>query len=38
MVIEASLVGNTFTENNLEVWYFELPEYSTLNIYGSPAN
>jgi len=38
MVIEASVVGNAFTENNIEIWYYEQPEYQSLNIYGTPAN
>ena len=26
MAIEASVVGNAFTENNIEIWYYEQPE------------
>ncbi len=32
MVIEASVQANTFTENNIEIWYFEQPEYTGINI------
>lgn len=38
MAVEASVVGNAFTENNIEVWYYEQPEYGNLNINGTPAN
>jgi len=27
MAIEASVVGNAFTENNIEIWYYEQPDY-----------
>lgn len=38
MAIEASVVGNAFTENNIEIWYYDQPEYQSLNLYGTPAN
>ena len=27
MIIEASVQANTYTENNIEIWYFEQPEF-----------
>ena len=38
MTVEASVYGNIFTENNIEIWYFEQPAYESLSSYGSPAN
>lgn len=38
MAIEASVSGTAFTENNIEIWYYESPEFHSLNIYGTPAN
>ena len=39
MAIEASVTGGSaFTENNIEIWYFEQPDYKSLNIQGAPSN
>lgn len=38
MAIEASVVGNAFTENNIEIWYYEQPDYLSTSISGTPAN
>lgn len=36
MTVEASVYGNVFTENNIEIWYYDDPIYSSLSEYGSP--
>lgn len=38
MVIEASVTGNNngFTQNGLQIWYYEPLDVISLNIYGSP--
>lgn len=36
--MEASVQASTYTENNLEIWYFEQPEFIQTNVQGSPAN
>ena len=38
MAVEASVQGNTYTENNLEVWYYESPLYLSTNVLGAPSN
>ena len=38
MVIEASVQVNSYTENNIEIWYFEQPDFLSMNIQGTPAN
>jgi hypothetical protein len=38
MAVEACVYGSTFTENNIEIWYYEEPTYQTLSQYGSPSN
>lgn len=38
MTVEASVYGNVFTENNIEIYYYEEPTYMQLSSYGSPAN
>jgi hypothetical protein len=38
MAIEASVSSNSYTENNIEIFYFEQPDFESLNIAGSPAN
>lgn len=38
MNIDASVYGNGFTENNVEIWYYEEPDYQGLNTDESPAN
>jgi len=38
MTVEASVYGNMFTENNIEIWYYDEPNYIDLSSSGSPAN
>lgn len=41
MYIDAAVYGNTvndFTDNNVMVWYYEEPDYKSLNADESPAN
>jgi hypothetical protein len=40
MVIEASVTGRNegFTENGLQIWYYETPEVINLNVNGAPIN
>ena len=38
MTVEASVYGNAFTENNIEIWYYDDPVYGSLSEYGSPQN
>jgi hypothetical protein len=38
MTVEASVYGNIFTENNIEIWYYEDPLYEKLSENGSPRN
>lgn len=40
MVIEASVTGRNegFTDNGLQIWYYETPEVINLNINGAPIN
>lgn len=38
MTVEASVYGNLFTENNIEIWYYEDPLYEKLTENGSPRN
>lgn len=38
MYIDASVYGNGFTENNVELFYYEEPDYQGLNQDESPAN
>ena len=43
MAIDASVLGTAggleaFTDNGIEVWYYETPEISSLSINGSPKN
>lgn len=38
MTVEASVYGNVFTENNIEIWYYEEPIYASLSEYGCPQN
>ena len=36
--MEASVLNNVYTENNLEVWYYEEPTYKKISTEGSPLN
>lgn len=38
MYIDASVYENSFTENNVEVYYYEEPEYKDILADESPAN
>lgn len=38
ITIDASVYGTDFTDNNVELWYYEEPEYKSLNEEESPAN
>mmetsp|Transcript_29952 Transcript_29952/g.22198 ORF Transcript_29952/g.22198 Transcript_29952/m.22198 type:complete len:133 (-) Transcript_29952:898-1296(-) len=38
MATEACVYGNTFTENHIEIFYYEEPVYIDLSQYGSPSN
>ncbi len=38
LTVEACVYGNTFTENNIEIYYYEEPVYSKISQEGSPAN
>ena len=39
MVIESSVTGgSTFTENGIEIWYYETPDVISLNTNGAPIN
>ena len=38
MATEACVYGNTFTENGIEIFYYEEPIYQNLSSQGSPAN
>jgi hypothetical protein len=39
MVIEASVTGGLgFTDNVIEIWYYESPEVHSLSVYGAPNN
>ena len=38
MGTEGCVYGNTFTENNIEIWYYDDPIYQSLSSYGTPAN
>lgn len=38
MYIDASVYENDFTENNVEVYYYEEPDYKELSTDESPAN
>jgi hypothetical protein len=39
MVIEASVTGGLgFTENGLEIWYYDTPDVISLSVYGAPTN
>ena len=36
MTVEASVKGDVFTENNIEIWYYDDPIYQSLSDNGSP--
>jgi hypothetical protein len=43
MAIDASVLGTAggqeaFTDNGIEIWYYEAPELTSLSINGSPKN
>jgi hypothetical protein len=38
MVIEASVSANSYTENKIEIWYYEEPVYEYLNVNGTATN
>lgn len=38
MTVEASVYGDVFTENNIEIYYYEEPKYEKTELDGSPAN
>jgi hypothetical protein len=39
MVIEASVTGGLgFTDNSLEIWYYDSPDVISLSVYGAPTN
>ena len=38
MTVEASVKGDVFTENNIEIWYYDDPIYQSLSDNGSPQN
>jgi hypothetical protein len=38
MTVEASVYGNVYTENNIEIWYYDDPTYIELSSSGSAAN
>lgn len=39
MIIEASVTGGLgFTENGLEIWYYDPVEVQSLSVYGAPTN
>lgn len=38
MSVEVSVYGNTFTENEIEVFYIYDPEYKTINRDSVPRN
>ena len=43
MAIDASVLGTAggqeaFTDNGIEIWYYEAPEVKSLSINGSPKN
>ena len=38
MATEGSVYGNIFTENNIEIFYYEEPTYESLSSYGAPNN
>jgi hypothetical protein len=39
MIVEASVTGGTgFTDNGIEIWYYETPNVISLSVSGSPLN
>lgn len=38
LTVEASVFGGVFTQNNIEVFYYDEPIYESLNQYGTPSN
>lgn len=38
MTVEASVYGDVFTENNIEIWYYNDPIFESINENGSPRN
>ena len=38
MAVEASAQANTYTKNNLEVWYYESLLYMPTNVLGALSN
>jgi len=36
--IDASVYGNDFTDNNVEIYYYQEPDYKELSSDESPAN
>jgi hypothetical protein len=36
--LDASVYENDFTDNGVQLWYYEDPDYKGLNIDESPAN
>lgn len=38
MAIEASVTGTAFTENNIEIWYFEQPDFKDMSMTGTESN
>jgi hypothetical protein len=38
MTVEASVYGNIYTENNIEIWYYDDLNYIQLSSSGSAAN
>jgi len=39
LTVEACVYGNTFTENNIEIYYYNEPNWESLETkYGSPMN
>lgn len=38
MTVEASVYNNLFTENNIEIWYYDEPNYEELSTPGSAGN
>ena len=38
MTVEACVYGNEFTENNIEIWYYDDPIYEDVSEPGNPGN
>jgi hypothetical protein len=38
ITVEASVLNNVYTENGIQVWYYEEPKYSSMSSQGTPMN